>query len=989
MNKNFSKTRIYLACIAFSFAMGISVGTAQDVVSIADGGTINDVSCASSVIITDSNIDAGNYGPAEDYTITICVENVSTSNAEIIISPALNGDIWDVDANSTLFIYDGADTGAPLLGAFNSASDPAGVSVSGNTSCLTMQFVSGAGSSGAGFTANFTCIQPLQPFLFEVLAIPQLEFWEQVSDDAIKICFNDSIIIDITTQYPLSDAGGNGYTQSDATSFFRYLMGDGTIYQGFGLTSISHTYQIALGYQVTIIIQDVQGRVESEQFFALIAPRPIFSNLPNADTLCIGEQTIISGGVDGTGFIGVDPTTSAILGGGILGEQLYLPDGNDENYETSIAIDVFDDGQVIENVSDIISFCVNMEHSYLGDLEMMLTCPNGTSVNVFNSFLGDGLFPGGFGGGGTFLGDANDNFPDGVPGIGFDYCFSMNAAFGTMAQEFQAGNAVPVSTFSFGNAMAPGTYTPEDSFANFIGCPINGDWTLTIRDNLTIDDGFIFSWSIFFDPNINPTTIYYSPEIVEVLWADNDDIVVDNGNSIVVEPSQPGNNAFTFIAIDEFGCGHDTTIFVFVRPLVVAGPDAIACNLEHILTATNAPGGAAWAVIDKPTPTAQVDFNFLTSVVAEVNATEYGFYTFQVTENNCNYQDETVVDFRPIPIIAPPFVADTVLCVGASITFAAGQQEANSGNFIINWTRDGNTFNTTDYAVSVNQTGVYILELSDVCGSASDTSSVVAVEIEFADDIICGLETFMQATLMPEGTGTWTSTSANLSFSEPNGLNTLITSSQFGAFPILFTDSRCPDDGVAGEITFVDQPDLIINPQFPDFCVESDSLLLALNVSGNSTGQFFWSVNGETQTTFGPTLDFAPMEFEPLEAYEITVIGFDNFGVCNVATGGITFVGEWCTYHLPNVITPNGDGVNDLFIVEFAEYFPDASLRIFNRWGLEVFSQENYDQYQERNGGWNPGDLSEGVYFIELRLPSLNKVETGNLTILREAKAGR
>jgi gliding motility-associated-like protein len=217
----------------------------------------------------------------------------------------------------------------------------------------------------------------------------------------------------------------------------------------------------------------------------------------------------------------------------------------------------------------------------------------------------------------------------------------------------------------------------------------------------------------------------------------------------------------------------------------------------------------------------------------------------------------------------------------------------------------------------------------------------------------------------------------------------MIIASDFGTFPIMFTDSRCPDDGVPGEVTFVDQPDLIINPEFPDFCVESDSLLLSLNVSGNSTGQFFWSVNGETQNTFGPTLDFAPMEFEPLETYEISVIGFDNFGVCNVATGGITFVGEWCTYHLPNVVTPNGDGVNDLFTIEFAEFFPQASLRIFNRWGIEVFSQENYDQYQERTGGWDPGDLSEGVYFIELRLPTLNKVETGNLTILRDAKAGR
>ena len=57
--------------------------------------------------------------------------------------------------------------------------------------------------------------------------------------------------------------------------------------------------------------------------------------------------------------------------------QTYLPDGSGINYTTSINISGFTPGITIQNPTDIEKMCVKIEHSYLGDLEMMLTCPNG------------------------------------------------------------------------------------------------------------------------------------------------------------------------------------------------------------------------------------------------------------------------------------------------------------------------------------------------------------------------------------------------------------------------------------------------------------------------------------------------------------------------------------------------------------------------------------------------------------------------------------
>ena len=45
---------------------------------------------------------------------------------------------------------------------------------------------------------------------------------------------------------------------------------------------------------------------------------------------------------------------------------------------------------------------------------------------------------------------------------------------------------------------------------------------------------------------------------------------------------------------------------------------------------------------------------------------------------------------------------------------------------------------------------------------------------------------------------------------------------------------------------------------------------------------------------------------------------------------------------LPNIITPNGDRLNQTFVLE-GRHAPDWSLHLYNRWGREVYSQAHYD----------------------------------------------
>ena len=81
---------------------------------------------------------------------------------------------------------------------------------------------------------------------------------------------------------------------------------------------------------------------------------------------------------------------------------------------------------------------------------------------------------------------------------------------------------------------------------------------------------------------------------------------------------------------------------------------------------------------------------------------------------------------------------------------------------------------------------------------------------------------------------------------------------------------------------------------------------------------------------------------------------------------------------IPNVVTVNNDGFNDLFHIKgFTEY----EIKIYNRWGEKLF--ESNDRKNEWDGTTESGDLvPAGVYYYILK-PKTGKVLTGNVTIIR------
>lgn len=146
-----------------------------------------------------------------------------------------------------------------------------------------------------------------------------------------------------------------------------------------------------------------------------------------------------------------------------------------------------------------------------------------------------------------------------------------------------------------------------------------------------------------------------------------------------------------------------------------------------------------------------------------------------------------------------------------------------------------------------------------------------------------------------------------------------------------------------------------LRPLTPDLLKLCD--LDFIPVKGVNPGaSYFWSNGMETDsiTVFEPGTYW-------LESVRCNTMRIDTFYVIgNVETKNL----------VPNVFTPNGDGINDRFFIPSAQHNPEVfSLEIYNRWGQRI-----YDTSGPRSG-WNgesrlDGTAPAGVYYFVVTLES-------------------
>lgn len=543
-------------------------------------------------------------------------------------------------------------------------------------------------------------------------------------DGYLDLCLGESLIVNGAGIYPENNTN---YFQSDATSTFTWSFGNGDIAEG---QSVTYTFEEAGLYFTRLQIIDVMGckNDSSELLKVRVAPLPHveIASFPNTE-ICEGTNVELS--VDLPSVQTFYPTES-------IGNEdpIPIPDGTGEFISDTLLIPGFGNSFLVS--PDDIEVCVNMEHSWLRDLEIKLTCPNGRSA-ILHDFAGQL-------GGEVFLGEPIENdegLPSPIPGIGFDYCWNNQPEVETTWIEYANQTIVEV--------LPAGSYRSFDALDSLVGCPIDGEWVLSVVDLWAIDNGFLLSWNVNFSgQTTNSEMDSFMVETSAVGWVPDATLIELSSTEALVAPVLD-TTIYTISATNNFGCESETNVELTIvqnpNPSqclpcddaeVFAGDDQnLNCFNNTVLEAQlfNIQGEITWSTIDGA---------ILTDTMAPaIEVDSPGSYVLTVFNpfNGCEVSDTVEI----LPIVLPTVLAsvstpldcftDTIQLSGIGSFEGPGVEyswAAYAGGVVVSGV---NTL--TPLAIS---SGNYILEVFD---SNSSCFNWDTINVEIPDPLFAGVIT--------------------------------------------------------------------------------------------------------------------------------------------------------------------------------------------------------------------------------------------------------
>ena len=510
-----------------------------------------DVTCVGAFLDSGGQGGTG-YGNNENYIYTLCPDDPTGAISLNFITFNLNtagaapGDVMVIhDGNSVADPILGSWTGTALQGLVVSAS-------AGNSSgCLTIEFTSNATGLGV-FAASITCYQPCtRPTAVATHG----------AVGAQRICPGESVTFNSAGSY-----AAPGF--SIATR--RWVFGDGTFLNN-APASVNHTYTQPGGYIAQLELVDNNGCASTNLVDLLIevGTIPSFDGTGGPLVGCPGETICLDGDVNGTTWT-ENPTPG-------LGSGVFLPDNVGSCFNSTVTYNQFTLGQTLTNVNGLLSICMSMEHSFIGDLVITIISPTGESVVMHQQ-----------GGLDTYLGiPIDDDLTPNAQGTCWNYCFSPTATNGTWVDNAQA-------------TLPTGTYESLNPLSGLVGSSLNGTWTLQVCDLWAQDNGFICDWNMDFAPSLFADLIEFTPVYGagcdSSSWSGaNISSTTGNCNQICITPPGVGNFPYVYTVQDNFGCTYDTTITVSIvqGPQVNAGANVTTCGDPVQLGATITSGGIA------------------------------------------------------------------------------------------------------------------------------------------------------------------------------------------------------------------------------------------------------------------------------------------------------------------------------------------------------------------------------------------------------------
>ncbi len=313
------------------------------------------------------------------------------------------------------------------------------------------------------------------------------------------------------------------------------------------------------------------------------------------------------------------------------------------------------------------------------------------------------------------------------------------------------------------------------------------------------------------------------------------------------------------------------------------------------------------------------------------NIDQSGTYWVYVQDACGSDKDTIEVVFEQKPIF--DLGKDTLICEGESFKLDARPLQNIAYNYLWN---DGET----SAIRHINQTGTYKVMVSSQACSAEDSMSLHVRNLPFVelgkDTIICASQPLMLHASGEASTYIWQNGARSASiYAKNTGIYWVRASNSCG--------------------TVYDEVKIEVHRQ-PRLDLGKDTLIcihypLTLDVSSSAGDVSYLWENGST-----------------FPYHKISQSGFYSVSLsnrCGVVTDTIEVKASLeacdCKLFIPNVITPNDDGVNDRFVIHYPCEFKYFQLNIFDRWGKHIFHTENPEHFWD--GSSKKLYCPNGTYF--------------------------
>jgi gliding motility-associated-like protein len=145
----------------------------------------------------------------------------------------------------------------------------------------------------------------------------------------------------------------------------------------------------------------------------------------------------------------------------------------------------------------------------------------------------------------------------------------------------------------------------------------------------------------------------------------------------------------------------------------------------------------------------------------------------------------------------------------------------------------------------------------------------------------------------------------------------------------------------------------------PDYRVyEGDPVVLNGTLTGTSVS-YAWSptLYMQNSNTLNPTVI-------PVDNITYTLYGISNLG-CGTVTDTVS-VKVYKKVKAPNAFSPNGDGINDTWVISGLDTYPESMLKVFSRNGMVVFESRGADKVWDGNYKGKPLPIGTYYYLIDL-----------------------